>query len=47
MTLIEIIENKKDVIENKQTDAVTTKEKETCWLDINREFNSRCKQTGM
>ncbi|CAL1680936.1 unnamed protein product [Lasius platythorax] len=40
--LLEIIESKKHVIENKQTDGVTIKEKEKCWLDISREFNSRC-----
>ncbi|XP_071581146.1 uncharacterized protein [Temnothorax nylanderi] len=42
ITLIEIIESKKHVIENKQTDAITIKEKEKCWSDINREFNSKC-----
>ncbi|XP_077259125.1 uncharacterized protein LOC143895690 isoform X1 [Temnothorax americanus] len=42
MTLTEIIESKKHIIESKQTDAVTIKEKEKCWLDISREFNSRC-----
>lgn len=42
ITLIEIIERKKHIIENKQTDGVTIKEKEKCWLDISREFNSRC-----
>ncbi|EFN64633.1 hypothetical protein EAG_16169, partial [Camponotus floridanus] len=40
--LIEIIEKKKHIIENKQTNGVTIKEKEKCWLDISREFNSRC-----
>lgn len=46
MTLIEIIESKKRIIENKQTDGVTIKEKEKCWLDISREFNSRCIQAN-
>ncbi|KYN19878.1 UPF0439 protein C9orf30 like protein [Trachymyrmex cornetzi] len=46
MTLIEIIESKKHIIENKQTDAVNIKEKEKCWLNISREFNSRCIETN-
>lgn len=46
ITLIEIIENKKNIIENKQTDGVTIREKEKCWLEISREFNSRCIQAN-
>jgi len=40
--LIEIIESRKHIVENKKTDSVTVKEKEKCWLDISREFNSKC-----
>ncbi|XP_011858543.1 PREDICTED: uncharacterized protein LOC105556083 [Vollenhovia emeryi] len=46
ITLIEIIDSKKHIIENKQTDSVTIKDKEKCWLDISREFNSRCIQAN-
>jgi len=46
MNLIEIIENKQHIIESKRTDGVTIKEKEKCWLDISREFNSKCIQTN-
>lgn len=42
IVLIELVEKYKNIIENKCTDAVTVKQKEKCWTDISREFNSRC-----
>lgn len=38
--LIELIERKKNIIENKKTDNVSFKDKDTCWKNITSEFNS-------
>lgn len=38
--LIELIQGKKDIIENKKTDAIMWKEKEKCWDELTAEFNS-------
>lgn len=40
MKLIELIERKKKIIENKKTDNVSAKDKENCWINIMKEFNS-------
>lgn len=40
LLLIEIITKYKNIIENKRTDAVYTKEKGTCWDEISKQFNS-------
>lgn len=38
--LIELIEREKNIIENKKTDNVSLKDKDTCWKNITNEFNS-------
>lgn len=38
--LVELVQEKKDIIENKKTDAIMWKEKEKCWDVITAEFNS-------
>ncbi|XP_077256004.1 uncharacterized protein LOC143893960 [Temnothorax americanus] len=38
--LIEIIERERSIIENKKTDNVSLKDKENCWINIAKEFNS-------
>jgi len=40
--LIELIERDKNIIENKKTDNVSTREKEKCWIKITKEFNNNC-----
>ncbi|XP_029660585.1 uncharacterized protein LOC115234001, partial [Formica exsecta] len=40
--LIELIEQEKNIIENKKTDNVSTKDKENCWINITKKFNSDC-----
>jgi len=39
--LINLVQEKKDVLENKRSDAVTSKNKDKCWKIIERLFNSR------
>ena len=50
LLLIAIVEDHKTVIENKRTDAVTSKQKEEAWLKIcsqfNRESTERNLRTG-
>lgn len=38
--LIELVEREKSIIENKKTDNISTKDKETCWKNITKELNS-------
>lgn len=38
--LIELVMNYKHIIENKITDSVMWKEKESCWVKLTQEFNS-------
>jgi len=40
--LIELIERNKNIIENKKTDNVSTRDKEKCWMKITKEFNNNC-----
>lgn len=40
MKLIQLIEEKKDIIENKKTDAISAREKEECWINLATQFNS-------
>jgi len=40
--LIELIERDKNIIENKKTDNVSTRDKEKCWMKITKEFNNNC-----
>lgn len=40
--LIELIERNKNIVENKKTDNISTKDKEKCWMKITKEFNSNC-----
>lgn len=40
MRLIDLVEDKRGIIENKKTDSVSTKEKEQCWIAIANKFNS-------
>lgn len=41
MILINLIQQNKDVLENKKSDAVTSKDKDKCWKIIEQLFNSR------
>ena len=38
--LVELVKKYEQVIENKKTDAVMWKEKESCWTELAAEFNS-------
>lgn len=38
--LVELVKKYEKVIENKKTDAVMWKEKESCWAQLAAEFNS-------
>lgn len=38
--LIELVEREKNILENKKTDNVSVKDKDTCWKNITKEFNS-------
>ncbi|XP_036148800.1 myb/SANT-like DNA-binding domain-containing protein 3 isoform X1 [Monomorium pharaonis] len=40
LKVIELIEKYKNIIENKKTDNINLKEKEKCWLNISKEYNS-------
>jgi len=40
--LIQLIEKYKNMIENKKTDNINLKEKEKCWINISKEYNSSC-----
>ncbi|XP_039312007.1 uncharacterized protein LOC120359252 [Solenopsis invicta] len=42
LKLVEIIEREKNIIKNKKTDNISIKDKENCWIDVTREFNSNC-----
>lgn len=39
MKLIELIEQQKEIIENKKSDHVSSKHKKNCWINIMKEFN--------
>lgn len=41
MILINLVQENKDVLENKRSDAVTSKDKDKCWKIIEHLFNSR------
>lgn len=40
LKVIELIEKYKNIIENKKTDNINLKEKEKCWINISKEYNS-------
>lgn len=40
--LVELVERRKDIIENKKTDNVSAKDKDVCWKNITIQFNSGC-----
>lgn len=42
LKLVELIEQERNIIENKKTDNISIKDKENCWMNITREFNSDC-----
>lgn len=39
--LLDLVKERKNILENKKTDAVTTRDKENCWKEISNEFNQR------
>ncbi|KYQ55384.1 UPF0439 protein C9orf30 like protein [Trachymyrmex zeteki] len=41
MMLINLVQQYKDILENKRSDSVTSKDKEKCWKVIEHLFNSR------
>jgi len=43
MLLIELVQERCKILENKTTNSVSIKEKEDCWEDLRMEFMSRSK----